>query len=530
MKNYLSFFLFSLLLFSASLHASPYSIKRVSGISISETSAIQKFYGENQDKFLWIDGNKLSFDTKEIITDIGASWVHGLNPANYRYTILQELAKNGVPKGREIETEVLLSDSIILYAQDLSGMRISPKELDEDGRSWSRGVDAYSLLNILAERNSRADFVQLLLPNDMTYQRLSDELQNIVQDLAKNPENKIKKIKFSGTLKPAMIHPSIIPIRQKMGDNSQSQIYDEDLRKKIIEFQKSHGLAADGLIGPRSFDAIFQTRTQKLIKLVANLERRRWVRRPLPSKYIEVNIPQMQLYAVNNTKVSFQMPVIVGRDKRPTNSFIDEIIGIRFNPLWYVPDTIKKEDFLPALQKDPNALVKKGILFRVKTEEGMKKVSSSEIDWANMSEDGLKSVQMYQDSGEENALGVIRVLMPNKYDIYLHDTNAPELFVKDDRALSSGCVRLSEPRRIANFILGDNHEWSDEKLEKIIAKQKLVEVSAEYPIPVYLFYFTAWVDPKGKVIIANDLYGWDGKLVQALQQKGKIPFEFGKIQ
>lgn len=132
---------------------------------------------------------------------------------------------------------------------------------------------------------------------------------------------------------------------------------------------------------------------------------------------------------------------------------------------------------------------------------------------------------MYQDSGDENSLGLIRVLMPNQYDIYLHDTNAPELFKKDDRALSSGCVRMSEPSRMANFILGANKGWDSKKIETYIASHKLIEIKAEFPLPVYLLYYTAWLDNKDRVIIANDIYGNDTKLVQALQAKGKIPFD-----
>jgi len=519
-----------LCLFSLPAFANNFSAKNIAGYNVINSKAIQKFYSEQSDIFLWVKGNQLSGDAKDIIQDIGASWEVGLNPLNYRYTSLQEIAKNGVPKGREIETEILLSDSIILYAQDLSGMRISARELGEDTQSWSRGIDGYALLNLLNEKSNKQDFISQLSPRDEVYQRLSKELKLIVADLAKNPETNTKRLRYPGLLRLGAKNPAIIAIRQKLGVGGASDIYDEELQKEVMEFQRLNGLAPDGLIGQRSFDAINQTRTQKLIKLIANLERHRWVRRPMQSRRIEVNIPQMQLKAFENGKISFEMPVIIGREKRPTKSFVDDVVGIRFNPLWYVPDTIKKEDFLPKLRVDPNALDYKKIQFRIKTDAGMKKVSSSEINWTEMTADGLKSVQMYQNSGEQNALGLIRIMMPNKYDIYLHDTNEPALFAKDDRAISSGCVRVSEPRRIANFILGLNEGWSDKKIASYIASQKLIEVNTVTTLPVYLFYFTAWVDSKDRVVIANDVYGNDARLVQALQAKGKIPFELGKIR
>ncbi|MBL8640439.1 MAG: L,D-transpeptidase family protein, partial [Alphaproteobacteria bacterium] len=243
------------------------------------------------------------------------------------------------------------------------------------------------------------------------------------------------------------------------------------------------------------------------------------------TKYIEVNIPAMQLWAVENGRTQFKMPVVVGRPKRPTMSFVDEIVGIRFNPSWYVPDTIKKEDYLPMLRKNPQALAEKGIAFRVYSAEynHMIDVSPEDIDWQNTSSGGLGAIQMVQGPGAANALGVIRVLMPNQYDIYLHDTNTPGLFQKDDRAQSSGCVRLAEPRRIANFILDDNAGWSEKQLDAQLKRGKTNEIRAAQTVPVYLLYFTMWRDDAGKLIYGQDIYNLDKSLVNSLKQQNKLP-------
>lgn len=491
---------------------------------------IQKFYGDNQQEWIWVDGDELTSDAKEIVEYIGESWEQGLNPVNYHFTALRQLEENGIPKGRERESEMLFSDAVVKFGQDLTGMRLSPRITEDDPHSWSRGIDGYQLLKILSEKSDPEDFLKQLAPQDEVYRRLTKELRKIAEDLAKNPEKQIKRITSPSVIKPGMQHPVILEIRRNLGDPRQSDIYDEDLKEKVKDFQRLNGLAADGLIGPRSFDAINQTRTQKLVKFISNLERRRWIRRPMPPRYVAVNIPQMALRAVENSEVVFDMPVIIGREKRPTMSFVDEIIGIRFNPSWYVPDTIKNEDYLPELKKDPNALAEKGIGFRIKSTDGkITEVASTDIDWAHVTPEQLKNIQMVQGPGGDNALGLIRVLMPNRYDIYLHDTNAPKLFAKDDRALSSGCVRVAEPRTIANFILGPNKGWSDDRIDSYLQKQKLIEIPASYPVPVYLFYFTAWIDKNDRIVIANDIYGWDAKLVQALQKNGKIPFELGII-
>lgn len=476
-----------------------------------------------------MDGDHLTSAAQNIVAEIGDSWDQGLNPENYHYNQLKAFKDNGIPKGRESESEMLFSRSVLQFGRDLSGMRLSAKTFEADPTSWSRGIDGYSLLKVLSEESDPAGFLEQLPPQDEVYSKLRSELKDIALDLGKHPDREPQRIAYPGTLKPGIRHAAILAIRKRLGDSSKSDVYDEPLKAKVEEFQRQHGLAADGLIGPRSFDAINQTRTQKLVKLIANLERRRWVRRPMPPRYIAVNIPQMELKAVEDSEVKLEMPVIVGRLERPTMSFVSEIVGVRFNPSWYVPDTIKTEDYLPKLQKDPNALSDHSIKFRVKSEDGnIKEVASSDIDWASVTPDKLKEIQMFQGPGEDNALGLIRVLMPNRYDIYLHDTNAPKLFAKDDRTLSSGCVRLSEPRRIANFILGSNDDWADSKIDTYIARQKLIEVKAQHRLPVYIFYYTAWLDKSGNVVIANDVYGEDKKLVDALAVAGKLPFEISK--
>lgn len=510
--------------------AADFSVKNSGGYRIGDPVSIQKFYTERDGDLLWVDGDEFSRDAKDIIQKMEGAWAHGLNPANYHFTTLKEFSKNGIPENKAMDTEILFADAVIRFGQDLSGMRVNPKNIGEDTSSWSRGIDGYSLLSILSRQSDPVDFLNQLLPNDKEYKLLSDELKKLVEDLAKTPDTNAHLIKYTGTINRNARHASIPAIRDRLGDNQKSDVYDDELQKKVEDFQSRHGLVSDGVIGRRTFDAINQTRTQKLIKLIANLERRRWVRRPMLSRRIEVNIPRMELKAIDNDDVQFEIPVIVGRENRPTMSFVDNIIGVRFNPRWYVPDTIKNEDFLPKLRKNPHALNDHGINFRVKTSDGFKVVDPSSIDWKAMTADGLKNVQMYQGSGDDNALGLVRVLMPNKYDIYLHDTNAPELFAKDDRALSSGCVRLSEPKRIANFVLGKNSGWSEGKMNGYIDSHKLIEVLAQQPVPVYLFYYTAWLEKGGDVIIANDVYGQDTKLVAALQVAGKIPFDLPRIQ
>ena len=139
-----------------------------------------------------------------------------------------------------------------------------------------------------------------------------------------------------------------------------------------------------------------------------------------------------------------------------------------------------------------------------------------------MTPETIKAIGMVQNPGDANALGRIRVLMPNKYDIYLHDTNSPDLFKKDFRALSSGCIRLAEPSKVASFILGQNKNWTDEKIKTYLSKNKTVEIRAENELPVFILYQTVWLDDQGDLVYGDDLYRSDARLVKELQRKGQV--------
>lgn len=502
----------------------------VDGVRLGYKGDFKTFYTQNRGAFIWVKDRQFTGKARDVFSVIQDSWQHGLNPDNYnRVKLASLMGEKFADDTAAVAAELIMSDAVVRYGRDVSGMRLSSKIFGADPTSWSHGVKVSSLMGILAGSSDAEKALKLLAPQDEVYKALQQELKRVLSDYEDNAKKGYSKISFSGLLYPGERHAVVSSLREKFhqkknGDNA--DVYDRELQDVVTEFQKARGLQADGVIGPRTMIAINEGPRERLVKVLANLERRRWVMRPMPSRYVEVNISAMWLKAVENNKVAFEMPIVVGRKKRQTISFVDEIVGIRFNPSWYVPDTIKKEDYLPELQKNPQALAEKGIAFRVRSEDGsgMHTIAPEDIDWANMTVADLKSVQMVQGPGASNALGTIRVLMPNRYDIYLHDTNMPSLFKKDDRAQSSGCVRMSEPRRMANFVLGHNQGWSDDRLDYYLQKQKTLEIRAEVPVPVYLLYYTIWRGADGKLIFGNDLYGLDEDLVKALKSNGKVNF------
>lgn len=503
------------------------------GVPLADPAGLRAYYKAADYKPLWVENGKVARKpVKTALEVMEASWMDGLAPENYRVKLLRTMAESELTAVQLQDFEILMSDAVVHYGHDITGMRVSPKSIGEDTKSWSRGVDAVQLLNFLSSGDHAGKSLESLAPNGRLYDAMKKDLVKLLKDIAEKPDADPAPLRFTKTLRPGDRHPVIADVRLRLGRDAKgdaAMLYDESLARDVAKFQRTSGLKADSILGKRTFAALNQGRKEKLIKLIANMERQRWMEARLPQRYIVVNIPAMMLWAIEDNKIKLEMPVVVGREKRATNSFITNITGIRFNPSWNVPDTIKTEDYLPALQADSQALKKKGIELIQYTSDGYETIDPASIDWATMTPQSIKAIGMLQNPGDDNALGRIRVLMPNQYNIYLHDTNSPELFKKDFRALSSGCIRLSDPRKVADFILGPNKGWSDARTTSYLEKTKTVEVRAEQPLPVYILYQTVWLDDGGDIVYGDDLYGNDMKLVKELKRTGQIDIPLGNL-
>jgi murein L,D-transpeptidase YcbB/YkuD len=272
----------------------------------------------------------------------------------------------------------------------------------------------------------------------------------------------------------------------------------------------------DGIIGPKTLALLNQPPRARMEQIVANMERMRWMDQERPDRYVLVNIPQQMLWAVDKGRVAMQMAVVVGQVDRPTKAFKTQITGVRFNPHWTVPQSIKMKDFLPSLQEDRTVLARKGIdLYRI--EDGQRVyIDPAGVDWSQVSASDMSRFHMVQASGDGNSLGLIRVLMPNDYDIYLHDTNHRDLFAKNERFFSSGCIRLSDPVSMARFVLADTKLWRDEDMQQVVARGTQKDVMIAHPLQIYITYLTVWPGQGGRLTFGNDIYGQDRQLIGAM--------------
>lgn len=459
---------------------------------------------------------------------LSESWQHGLNPDTYRADVISAALKQ--PDARDnLELDTLMLDSLARYVGDMTGMRVRATTIGLRSKDWRVSLAPDVAINALLASPDPIKYLNDLLPKSALYSLLQKELLDLRASIEKGDGDKaIYPIRpISRTVHPGDVNAAIGDLRERLGvrspESNNNNEYDDRLAQVVMQFQRNHGLKDDGIIGPQTIRFFNQTHNERYRQVIANLERMRWLNPEKPKKYIVINIPAATLWAVEDDTVKSEMPVIVGRVKRPTAQFQAMVSGVRFNPTWTVPEVIKKEDFLPELQKDPTFLTSKGIDVWKKDGDESVLVDPAYVDWASITEKDLAQFRMVQGSGKSNALGQIRVLMPNDYGIYLHDTNTPEYFRDDARTISSGCVRLSRPQEIARFVLDGVKDWSDEKMQKIIADEKTREIPANPPFPVILLYQTAWMKTDGTLVLAYDIYEEDLKLYDALVARKLVP-------
>ena len=285
----------------------------------------------------------------------------------------------------------------------------------------------------------------------------------------------------------------------------------------VKQFQTRHRLNPDGAVGPKTLAAMNISAHEIVRKIMINMARWRWQAHRLGEKYILVNIANFNLSGFNNGEVEINFPVIVGKSQAQTPVFSDNVQHVTFNPFWNIPVSIAKEEELAGLRNDPFYLAKRHIRVFPNWNEDAEELDSTTMDWNTISESQISGYRLRQDPGPWNALGSVKFIFPNKYDVYMHATSHPQLFQEKQRDFSHGCIRVSAPLVLAQFILSDGEKnWRQQEIEEIIQQGERKVVVAKTPVPVHITYQTTWVGDDGLVYFGRDIYGRDKKLGQAL--------------
>jgi len=279
-------------------------------------------------------------------------------------------------------------------------------------------------------------------------------------------------------------------------NNNLSNRFDTSLKDAVKSFQRRLGYKEDGEVNSILLSEMNTPIEKRIEQILVNMERCRWVPVQLKSDYLLVNIPEYKLHVYNQDTIAFSMNVVVGKDQNKTVVFNGEMKYVVFSPYWNIPASILKKETLPAIRRNSNYLAKH-----------------------NMEWNGGK---VRQKPGPNNSLGLVKFLFPNSHSIYLHDTPAKSLFNEDKRAFSHGCIRLAEPKKLAIYLLKDDANWNDEKITAAMNKGKEQYVTLSKTVPVFIAYFTAWVDEEGQLNFRNDVYKRDSRLAEMILKKPTI--------
>ena len=311
------------------------------------------------------------------------------------------------------------------------------------------------------------------------------------------------------TLKQYLFLSNDLPIKDA------SELFTPELSTALKKFQRRMGIVANGRID-KSTLLLLQIPVDSLInQLLVNLERLKWMPVSLGVNYVRINIPAFRLQLVDRGKLIWKSKIVVGKTITPTNIFKNNISQITFNPYWVIPTSIIRKEIVPEARLDPNFMVENNM----EVLSGSRVVDLNSIDWFSYKGDGPFLIR--QKPGLNNSLGKMIFLFPNPFHIYLHDTPVKSLFEENERAFSHGCIRLQNPIKLARYLLKDNPRWSAEKIDTILASNKNVKVVLLKKMPVYIVYFTAWVDHEGQLHFRKDLYGLDATLLLAMKQHSK---------
>ena len=334
------------------------------------------------------------------------------------------------------------------------------------------------------------------------------------------------RVPSGASVKPGMTDARIPALRARLAAEGDYQgpvdagdHYDDTLVAAVKAFQERHLLEPDGAIGPGTLHEINVTAAERVAQIRVNLERARWVLHEIGDEdHVVVDIAGYGVRFMHDRQPVWQSRVIVGQPYKQTPSFRAEIQYVVFNPTWSVPHSITAAELLPQMRKDPGTLARKNL--KVVDRQG-REIDPRTLDWAHFNARNFPYF-LRQDAGDSNALGKVKIMFPNQYSVYLHDTPTRSLFERDRRTFSHGCIRVEKPRELVERLLADPVNWNAAAIDAAIATGETKTVYLKTRIPVLLIYWTVDQDATGRTIFKPDAYRQDPVLLKALD--GKVSF------
>lgn len=392
-----------------------------------------------------------------------------------------------------LNTELTLTQHFIEYAlKNFEKGYVKRKELERF--IPRKRSDAMYLADSLLTKKHKDD--KYYEDVNEAYKKLKDQLgiyYNIQKKGGWQPiVTEEKKIKLGAN------SPTVVAIKKRLQATGElpgtdtTGMFNDTLETAVKAFQERHGFKPDGIITPGLIKEMNVSAVERIQQILINMDRMRWMPQRPDGNMIMVNIPEFVLHVWEGNQKAFDMDVVVGKEGHNTMMFTGNLNQVVFSPYWNVPPSIVKKEILPAIDKNPNYLEKEN------------------MEITGTGEEGLPDIR--QRPGPKNSLGKVKFLFPNSFNIYFHDTPAKDLFNRSKRAFSHGCIRLSDPEKMANYLLRNDPSWTPEKIAEAMDAGKEKFVKLKDPVPVFITYYTAWVDEYGKMNFREDIYDHDAKL------------------
>jgi len=483
------------------------------------------FYDSREFAAAWVEKSKPRPQLDALVGALRLADQEGLDPELYNVSMLEQrrkeaskgfLTSKGFDPKEAGALDVWLTYLYMKYASDLADGLSDLVRADPTWKIKPERFDPQAHLEQALLENRIEDSLDELKPRTPEYARLRTALAEHRRQLAAGGWPKVPAMK----LKPGAKSPHVPALAKRLaasGDYTGTvpatgpAAYTPELQEAVKKFQRRHGLADDGIVGPGVIGALNVPIERRIDQIALNMERWRWLPRDLGERYILVNIPEMRLDVYEGSQVPLTMRVVVGKSDTQTPIFNDEMTYLVFSPYWNVPPGIAQDETLPSVMNDPGFLARNNMEV---VDKAGNVVDPESIDLLNAEE-----YRFRQKPGASNSLGLVKFMFPNQFNVYLHDTPADSLFARATRSFSHGCVRLENPVALAQYVLRDQPQWTRDRIEEAMHAGEETTVKLESPLPVYLGYWTARVHPDNTVQFRGDVYSVDRRQASRLADR-----------
>ena len=510
----------------------------VSKANAEQVEALKAFYVAHSDP-IWLKDGAFSGKAGAAISEIKNAESYGLDASAFA---LPELT-SGASTDAQADAEIKLDIAALKYAQFARGGRVDPVSLSNILDMKPPLKDPKTVLTELSDSAAPDAYLRGLHPKHPQFEKLRQALEKARGPQTEEKIDEALKIKLpeGKTVKPGDEHADIVLLRKRLKIEAQSasnqKLFDAKLEVAVKTFQEANELKANGQLNAKTRSALNREGEPKnaepkrdVERIIVNMERWRWLPEDLGPFYVMNNIPEYVSRVMKGETEVLKQKIIVGQPTWPTPVLTASMEFVIFHPEWGVPDGIKVKELLPRLKRASSQYGGNGFFdqlfgggsgggarvlaaYKLNPTLNGRPVDANTIDWNRVD---IKQFSFVQPAGGENPLGLVKFRFPNRHEVYMHDTPQKGLFAQSFRALSHGCMRLDQPRKLAEVILGEDKGWSSDKVGGLYASGTS-EIALTKQVPVYLTYFTARVGDDGKIEKFGDIYGHDERLMSALQ-------------